>query len=138
MKMSNDKHRKVELEPESLDWDFSYLSKKFEVNIGDYKRWTQLLDPHCDGRNNHDIPFHFERTSTTSSRTLYVRFKRAGNNIRGEQMCRQTRNENDSMDECYCCFCIPAFDALKVWIPQNDTSCWFDLEIFAKILRLRN
>ena len=112
-KMSTAKHRKVELEPETLDWDFSNLSKKFEVNIGDYKRWIQLLESHNVHHSNHNIPLHFETTSTTSSRTLYVRFYRAGNGI------------HESM-------CIPAFNAFKIWIPENDTSCWFDIELFAK------
>ena len=119
--MSNNKHRKVELEPESLDWDFSNISKKFELNIGDYKRWIQLLEPYNVHHSYHNIPLHFETTSTTSSRTLYLRFYRAGNHK------PTTRNIKESKDEY-----IPAFNAFKIWIPQNDTSCWFDIELFAK------
>ena len=129
--MSTNKHRKVELQPESLDWDFSNISKKFEINIGDYKRWIQLLESFEVQRSNHNIPLHFEATSTTSSRTLYVRFYRAGHNMH-DSMCKRTRDINESTYGCFCCLCIPAFNSFKIWVPQNDTSCWFDIELFAK------
>lgn len=82
--MSVPKHRKVVFEPESLTWDFCNLSKEFEVNVSDYRKWIQLLEPLHENDNphlrmlssNHSIPLHFERTATTGSRTIYLRFLR--------------------------------------------------------------
>ena len=131
--MSAAKHRKVVFEPESLTWDFCNLSKEFEVNVSDYKKWIQLLEPLHENNNpnfrmlssNHSIPLHFERTATTGSRTIYLRFLRCipQNGNRCKQYSTRAPEE---------CTCDIMFDKLRFWIPSNDTSCWVDIDLYVK------
>ena len=130
--MSTATHRNVVFEPESLTWDFCNLSKEFEVNISDYRKWIQLLEPiqipatPIEQPSNHNIPLHFERTATTGSRTIYLRFLRC--NTRSGNRYSQFHSRK-ALEECTSDI---MFDKLRFWIPPNDTSCWVDLDLYVK------
>ena len=114
--MSEGQYRRVEFETDSIDWNFTHLSKKFEVNINDYKRWIHIGDMY-----NRDIPLNFEETINTSSRTIFLRFSKYPDNHL--ECCRKPSDE--------CSFLTP-FGGLKFFIPPNEISCWFDLDLYVK------